>query len=147
MLAQTVTRRAAATHVLQVRPPRFTGRDTETGLITSALHTPPAPVLVEGEAGIGKTRLVREVFTVLGTDAGKVLLAVCPPFRHPFALGPVVDALCQATYTAGDLRLSALAGALRPLFPEWADELPPEPAPLQDTTAAPHRLFRSLAEC
>ena len=35
---------------------------------------------------------------------------------------------------------------MRPLFPEWAGDLPPVPEPLEDVTAARHRLFRALAE-
>ncbi|HEY1919847.1 MAG TPA: AAA family ATPase [Streptosporangiaceae bacterium] len=129
-----------------MHPPQFTGRDTETRQITGALSDPPAMILVEGEAGIGKTRLVREALTGAGAGIGKVLVAVCPPFRQPLTLGPVVDALRQTTGTIDGLRLSALAGALRPLFPEWADQLPPDLPPLQDGTAARHRLFRALAE-
>ncbi|NIK54306.1 DNA-binding CsgD family transcriptional regulator/tetratricopeptide (TPR) repeat protein [Kribbella shirazensis] len=44
------------------------------------------------------------------------------------------------------VELSELAGALRPLFPEWAAELPPALEPLDDAKAARHRLFRALAE-
>jgi DNA-binding CsgD family transcriptional regulator len=61
-------------------------------------------------------------------------------------LGPVVDAIRQATTGVGDLRLSDLAGALRPLLPEWSASLPPAPEPAEDATAARHRLFRALQE-
>jgi hypothetical protein len=42
--------------------------------------------------------------------------------------------------------LTALAGALRPLFPEWPGHLPAALAPLQDAGASQLRLFRALAE-
>lgn len=42
--------------------------------------------------------------------------------------------------------MGGLAGALRPLFPEWAGDLPPSPEPAEDATAARHRVFRALAE-
>ncbi len=128
-----------------LRPPSFVGRDRELGALTAALHRPPAVVLVEGEAGIGKSRLVRE-FLASPTAGRHVVIASCPPFREPFTLGPIVDALRQATDRVVDLRLTALAGALRPLFPEWADQLPPPPEPLGDATAAHHRLLRALGE-
>jgi len=41
----------------------------------------------------------------------------------------VADTLRQVAGEAPGLRLSALAGVLRPMFPEWADSLPPAPEP------------------
>lgn len=146
MPKQKVTSRAAAAQAPEVRPPRFTGREAEIGRLAAALAVPPALVLVEGEAGIGKTRLVREALAAPPAGLGKVLMAVCPPFRQPLTLGPVVDGLRQAADEVGGLPLSALGGALRPLFPEWCDDLPPEPSPLRDASAAQHRLFRALGE-
>lgn len=130
----------------EVRPPGFVARDAELARLTAALARPPAAVLIEGEAGIGKSRMLREY---LATSAGRrhrPLLAACPPFRQPCTLGPVVDAARQAADDIRGLRLSDLAGALRPLFPEWAAVLPPAPEPLEDTTAARHRLYRALSE-
>src|SRR5205807_9734508 len=60
--------------------------------------------------------------------------------------GPVTDALRHATADVAGLPLTPLAGALRPLFPEWAAALPPAPERAEDATAARHRLFRALAE-
>src|SRR5690606_31648641 len=76
----------------------------------------------------------------------RCLTLVCPPFRVPFTLGPLVDAIRQATDQVAGLRLSGLAGTLRPLFPEWAEGLPPAPEPLEDARASRHRLFRALVE-
>lgn len=153
---------------LAASAPRFVGRERELASLARALSRPPAVVLVEGEAGIGKSRLLHE-FLAAGlpaagrsaagrsaarpagagfraTDAQDVLVAACPPYRESLTLGPVVDALRQVGGRVGALRLSALAGALRPLFPEWTDDLPPSPEPLDDPSAARHRLFRALAE-
>ena len=44
-----------------VRQPGFVGRDAEFAALTAALSAPPALVVVEGEAGVGKSRLVAEV--------------------------------------------------------------------------------------
>ncbi len=44
------------------------------------------------------------------------------------------------------MRLTELAGALRPLFPEWSSNLPPALPPVDDAKAARHRLFRALNE-
>ncbi|MBM9506179.1 ATP-binding protein [Actinacidiphila acididurans] len=128
-----------------VRGPRLVGRSAELDrAVRSLTGGTPATVLVEGEAGIGKTRLLQEVLEAPGFDG--VLVAGCPPFRETLTLAPVVDAVRQARTRVDGLGLSALAGALRPLFPEWADALPPVPEPLDDASAARHRLFRALQE-
>ncbi|HEX6681214.1 MAG TPA: AAA family ATPase [Candidatus Limnocylindrales bacterium] len=123
--------------------PALVGREAELAELELVLSAPPAVVLVEGEAGIGKSRLVREF---LARRSGPALVASCPPFREPHTLGPVVDALHTAVVGVGSLGLSPVAGALRALLPEWTDELPPTPEPLDDARAARHRLFRALAE-
>ena len=146
VVAPGVTGRGGAGAVLPVRTPAFTGRDEELGALGEVLAGPGAVVLVEGELGIGKSRLVGEY---LGTEAGRAARAVvacCPPFRQPQTLGPVADAVGRAAGDAGGLGLSALGGALRPLFPEWSDVLPAAPEPAEDATAARHRLFRALGE-
>ena len=127
-----------------LRMPGFIGRDNELATLIRVLDE-PAVVLVEGEAGIGKSRLVQE-FLASGPGAQRVLVGVCPPFRESLTLGPIVDAVRQSRDSLAGLELNALAGALRPLFPEWATELPPPPEPLADPTAAQHRLYRALAE-
>ena len=146
MVSLTVTERNVTGGVPEVCPPGFVARDAELARLAGALAGPPAVVLVEGEAGIGKSRLVREFLASPAGRRRRALVAACPPFRRPLTLGPVVDALRQATGNVAGLRLSALAGALRPLFPEWAAGLPPAPEQLQDASAARHRLFRALAE-
>ncbi|WP_329262258.1 AAA family ATPase [Actinoallomurus sp. NBC_01490] len=118
------------------------GRDAELARLRRAVASPSALVLVDGEAGIGKTRLVQEAVA----ERRRVLVAVCPPFQDASTLGPVVDAIRQTGVTAAGLGLSGLAGALRPLFPDWADELPDPVEPLLDAAATQHRLLRALAE-
>jgi DNA-binding CsgD family transcriptional regulator/tetratricopeptide (TPR) repeat protein len=121
----------------------FVGRDQELGELARILGRPHTVMLIEGEAGIGKSRLLREC---LAGDARRVLLASCPPFRQPQTLAPLTHALRQAVDSVAELRPSMLAGALRPLFPEWAADLPPIPEPAEDSTAVRHRLFRALDE-
>lgn len=126
--------------------PTFVGRGPQLATLTQALADRPSVVLVEGEAGIGKSRLLREFLASPAGQRLRTLVAVCPPFRQPYTLGPVVDAVRQAADNVTGLGLSGLAGALRPLFPEWADFLPPMPEPLEDATASRHRLFRAFTE-
>src|SRR5215472_14936494 len=143
MTTPVVTERDGTVRPAAVGVPVFTGRDHELAALASVLGSPPATVLIEGEAGIGKSRLVAEYVRGSGTRA---LVARCPPFRSPHTLAAVVDALRQAAGAWGEVRLSGLGGALRPLFPEWADWLPGPLEPAGDTTAAWHRVFAALAE-
>ncbi|HEY1914417.1 MAG TPA: AAA family ATPase [Streptosporangiaceae bacterium] len=129
-----------------IRAPDLVGRERELTALVAAVGGGPSVVLIEGEAGIGKTRLVREFLSSPAGRRAAPLVACCPPFRQPHTLGPVVDAIRQTARDVAALRLSELAGALRPLFPEWATALPPAPGPLEDATAARHRVFRALAE-
>ncbi|MFF7590686.1 ATP-binding protein [Kitasatospora purpeofusca] len=107
----------------------FVGRDRELRALLGALSAPPAVVLVEGEAGIGKSRLVAEASAVLRADGIVVVTGGCHPLREPLPYGPVVDALsalgpCIAPSAAVD----PAVGVLAPLLPGLAGRLPPPPA-------------------
>ncbi|MFE3270893.1 helix-turn-helix transcriptional regulator [Streptomyces sp. NPDC059215] len=129
-----------------VGAPAFVGREDELHLMTRALSEEPALVLVEGEAGIGKSRLIQEALRSPQLAQRQPLVASCPPFRDALTFSPIVDAIRAARTTVEFLQLTPLAGTLRPLFPEWADHLPPSPEPLADAGAARHRLMRALAD-
>ncbi|MDG4766669.1 AAA family ATPase [Solwaraspora sp. WMMD406] len=132
---------------LAISAPTFVGRDREMAALVAALARPaPVVALVEGEAGIGKSRLVREVLGAAPARHDETLLAVCPPLRESLTLAPIVDALRAARHRLTGVRLGVLAGALRPLVPEWSADLPPTPEPIDDAKAARHRLFRALDE-
>jgi DNA-binding CsgD family transcriptional regulator/tetratricopeptide (TPR) repeat protein len=146
---KTTTANGYPGRVPVISGPAFVGRATELAALDAMLAGPPAVALVEGEAGIGKTRLLTEALArQSGTNARRrtSIVVTCPPFLQPYTLGPVVDALRQAAGSPRELALTGLAGALRPLFPEWTADLPPAPEPVEDATAARHRLFRALAE-
>ncbi|MFD7861922.1 ATP-binding protein [Streptomyces sp. NPDC059783] len=123
--------------------PDFVGRESEVAALGEAVAAGPALVVVEGEPGIGKSRLVRQV---LGATTGTVLWCTAPPLSEPFPLGPVVDGVRRLSPDRVPDGLSPIAGALRPLFPEWAALLPPPLDPLETAGATRHRLFRALAE-
>jgi DNA-binding CsgD family transcriptional regulator len=129
---------------LRTAAPAFVGREAELATLRQALAE-PAVVLVEGEAGVGKSRLIRELLAGTG-GANRALLGTCPAQPEPTMLGPIVAALQQTHQEVAGLPMSALAGALRPLFPAWATDLPPSPEPLSDPSSARHRLFRALAD-
>jgi DNA-binding NarL/FixJ family response regulator len=131
---------------VELSRPTFVGRHQELSALTAMASTPASVVLIEGEAGIGKSRLLHEFVAPLGLPASRVVHAACPPYREPASLASVVDALREGVDSVAGLTLSPLAGALRPLFPEWANDLPAAPEPVHDAATARHRLFRAIAE-
>lgn len=129
--------------------PVLVGRDDVLGTVTGALRNGSALVVLEGEAGIGKTRLLREALATLDDTSPRcerVLLATCPPVPEPSPLGAVVTGVRRLAPSPDALRLSPLGGVLRPLFPEWSNDLPPALEPQDNPSAVRHVLFRALSE-
>jgi serine/threonine protein kinase len=93
---------AEALH-LKARPPearsvdrlRLAGRDRELQSLCEWIETPPGASLLylSGEAGIGKTRLVREAISRLGERAPKILVGRTQPGRESFPYQPWREAL------------------------------------------------------
>lgn len=123
-------------------------RTDEVATLRHVLTGPPAVVFVEGEAGIGKTRLVQDVLAGLRSaqPATRVFTGHCQPQQSPFPLLPVVEALQAVEPMLRGTRLSAVAGTLRSLLPELSLVLPAAPEPPGDPAAARHQVFRGLAE-
>jgi DNA-binding CsgD family transcriptional regulator len=122
------------------------GRDRDLDLLRTTLGTTPSLTIVEGEAGIGKSRLVREVAGDPALLGMLVLVGQCEQLHEPFPLGPVLDALGQAAGSIRPEALGAVTGALAPLMPELAHLLPPAPPAVADPGAARHQVFRAVAE-
>ncbi|GII80274.1 LuxR family transcriptional regulator [Sphaerisporangium rufum] len=121
------------------------GRAGELRALADAMCRPPAVVLVEGEAGIGKTRLLRAALARLTAQDRAVLLGHCHQLREPFPYGPVFEALRDvAGRLPGAGELNPVTGALRGHLPELAGALPPAPQPLDDPRAERHRMFRAI---
>ncbi|MET7333154.1 AAA family ATPase [Nonomuraea sp. NPDC005650] len=126
--------------------PALVGRVEELATLVAAVAGPPAVVSVEGEAGVGKTRLVSELLGRPEVAGRRVLLGRCHRLRESFPLGPVIEAVRGIGDGLRGLRLSGVAGALRPLLPELAEVLPAAPDPLDDRMAERHRVFRGLTD-
>ena len=126
--------------------PVLVGRERELGLLVQAAIHPPAVAVVEGEAGVGKTRLVRELLAQPELLDRRTLIGYCQPLREPFPFGAVIEALRGAQDVPPTHRLDAVAGALRPLLPELSEQLPPALEPLRDARAERHRIFRAILE-
>ncbi|WP_395292564.1 ATP-binding protein [Kitasatospora hibisci] len=123
----------------------FVGRQPELARLTGAMLRPPAVVLVEGEAGLGKSRLVAEAAAAAAAAGRRVLTGFCHPLREPLAFGPVVDALrAVGPLLPPSEGIPASAGALRPLLPDLADRLPPHPASAGDGPPGRHLLVQAV---
>jgi DNA-binding CsgD family transcriptional regulator len=133
---------AARSH--RLTSPVLVGRELELAQLLEAATNPPSIVLVEGEAGVGKTRLVAELLAHHDLRAHRRFVGHCHQLSEPFPLGPVVEALREAR--PNPRTLNPVAGALRPLLPELADSLPEAPEPLGDPRADRHRVLRAVRE-
>jgi predicted ATPase len=110
----------------RVQSPTFVGRVEELELLEAARRraadADPAVVLVGGEAGIGKTRLVAELAVRCGADGTRVLVGGCVPVGEgalPYA--PIVEVLRALLV---DLGADAVRGLVGPSWPEVARLLP-----------------------
>ncbi|MGV9266939.1 ATP-binding protein [Kitasatospora sp. NPDC003701] len=121
-----------------VRGSVFAGRAGEMRLLLGAVsEARPAVVLVEGEAGIGKSRLVAEASAVLSAQGLRVLAGGCHPLREPLAYGPVIDALRRVgPWLPPPGQLGVSAGALAPLLPDLVAALPEAPSAVPDGPGA-----------
>ncbi|HET9050331.1 MAG TPA: AAA family ATPase, partial [Candidatus Dormibacteraeota bacterium] len=113
---------------------RLVGRCGELLALERAIRSAPSIAVVDGEAGIGKTRLVAEALARVRPAVARQLVGGCEPLSQPVPLGPVVDAIRRAGPVLDPSRLSPLAATLRHVVPELAASLPvwpgPEPPPL-----------------
>jgi DNA-binding SARP family transcriptional activator/tetratricopeptide (TPR) repeat protein len=113
------------------------GRAAEVAALTAAwaaaVESRSALVLVTGEAGIGKTRLLEESVAIADRTGGRVLWARCYETERSLFLQPIVDALEPAvahmpTETLRRVATGRLSG-MTALFPQSSGVLetpPPE---------------------
>src|SRR5215472_13809194 len=112
--------------------PRLVGRREQLAALVPVLADAPAVLCVEGEAGVGKSRLVSELLRTLPVERGSVLVGRCHQIRESFPLGPVVEAVRGVGDRLARLSLTPVAGALGPLLPEFGSLLPARPETLDD---------------
>ncbi len=133
--------------------PVLVGRDEEARRLRAALEAAGtgrgSAVFLVGEAGIGKSRLVREVTRAAGERGLTVLVGRAVAGRAPTPFRPFAEALTSAG-RAGRLPASDELGPFRPvlgrLIPQWR---PPQLAPGEESPVflgeAVLRLLRALA--
>jgi tetratricopeptide (TPR) repeat protein len=133
----------------------FVGRNKEygqfIGLIARLTAGSGQVVLIEGEAGIGKSRLLAEVACYASQRALPVLTTNCYEIERAIAYQPVIDLATQACDAAPEARLRLIApillaeiAALVPAMAARLLDLPPLSADFPEARQA--RLFHALVQ-
>ena len=139
----------------RVSSPTFVGRRSEVETMTAALigssGTAPVLMLLVGEAGVGKTRLVTEVTQLAASSGALVLIGGCVPLGEgtvPFA--PIREAMRDLTRRRSEPDLDRLLGAGREELASLVPDISRSGAP--STTGSPqqqgrfHELILGLLE-
>ncbi|MBC6451062.1 helix-turn-helix transcriptional regulator [Actinokineospora xionganensis] len=123
----------------------ISGRSVELTTLADAVADRHRLVMVEGEAGVGKTRLLRELLRHPGTTAHTVLEAHCLPVQATHPYGAIVEMFAGAVdeLRAVGSALPPITGALAPLLPELRDLLP-EHEPALSPSVARHQVLRAV---
>lgn len=132
----------------------MTGRQSELTKLRSAFRRARrtgllVPVTIVGDAGIGKSRLAREVIATLADDAWAIALR-CPPPGDAMGFYPVRQAVAEGAGIHGwralhDLLAQAHDGAHAIPMVAEAIALRSPPAPAADLLAPLRLLFETLA--
>src|SRR3954469_13337463 len=113
--------------------PLFVGRETELATMTTALESAvagtPTVVLLGGEAGVGKTRLVEEAAERAHAAGARVLAGSCIELGgEGLPFGPLAHAFRTLMRDTPPDELDALLGPARPEFARVLPDLDPDAA-------------------
>src|SRR6185312_5181507 len=114
--------------------PVFVGRDAELAALTAALDAAvagePAVVLLSGEAGVGKTRLVEEAAERAGAAGARVLTGSCIEMGgEGLPFGPLAHAFRSLMREASPEELDAFIGPARSELAQVLPDLDPDSTP------------------
>jgi DNA-binding SARP family transcriptional activator/tetratricopeptide (TPR) repeat protein len=141
------TAAAAKARSNAVADPPFVGRQPEArkllGVIRSAKAGAITPILVSGEPGIGKTRLVAEICRLSELEGIPTLRARCGRLEQEIPLTPFADALRFPDIQAVVAKLDEpWRGVIRQILPELAPG--PSANGENDPSVVSRRLFEGL---
>src|SRR6266487_3146670 len=130
----------------------FLGRSAEFGtLIKCYQHVhagQPQLVLLEGETGIGKTRLTAEFIGWAQAQGAEVLVGRALQTRRQLPYQPFIDVLrcrLEQGHAPEDLFSVVWLAELSRLLPEFSDRYPDLPIPATDEALGHNRLFEAMA--
>jgi DNA-binding NarL/FixJ family response regulator len=114
--------------------PVFVGREAELSVLTAAIDAAvdgePGVVLVSGEAGVGKTRLVEEAAERASQTGARVLAGSCIELGgEGLPFGPLADALRALVRATDPDELDTFVGPARSELARILPELDPGVAP------------------
>jgi DNA-binding SARP family transcriptional activator len=128
------------------------GRTTELSTLIKVYHSAQRGqtqvVFLEGEAGIGKTRLATEFLAWAAVEGADVLQGRAFESGGHLPYQPVIEALrprIERENAPEDLLSDIWLAELTRLLPELRDRYPDLPAPLGDKSVARNRLFEAVA--
>ncbi len=129
----------------------FLGRAAEFGtLIECYLHAQrgqPQLAVLQGETGIGKTRLVSEFLGWAQAQGADVLVGRALNTERQLPYQPLIDVLrlnLEQEPAPGDLLSDVWLAELSRLLPELRDRHPELPVPATDEDLGHHRLFEAI---
>ncbi len=128
------------------------GRTTELSTLIKVYHTAQhgqtQVVLLEGEVGIGKTRLASEFLAWAEVEGADVLHGQAFETGGQLPYRPMIEALrprIERENAPDDLLSDLWLAELARLLPELCDRYPDLPAPVGDKSVARNRLFEAVA--
>src|SRR5258708_5432212 len=128
------------------------GRTTELSTLIKVYHTAkrgqPQVVLLEGEVGIGKTRLATEFLAWAEMEGADVLQGQAFETGGQLPYRPLIEALrprIERENAPDDLLSDLWLAELARLLPELGDRYPDLPDPVGDKSVARNRLFEAVA--
>src|SRR5205807_1298621 len=145
-------------HALPGQPPPnlldgpFLGRTAEFGTLIECYQRAqagqPQLVLLQGETGIGKTRLASEFLGWAQAQGADVLVGRALQTGRQLPYQPLIDVLrlnLEQEPAPGDLLSDVWLAELSRLLPELRDRHPELPVPATDEELGHHRLFEAIA--
>src|SRR5438552_10014078 len=130
----------------------FLGRTTQFGTLIEGyqhMHAgQPQLVLLQGETGIGKTRLTTEFIGWAQAQGAEVLVGRALQTGRQLPYQPLIDVLrcrLEQEHAPDDLLSDVWLAELSRLLPELRDRYPDLPVPSTDEVLGHHRLFEATS--